>query len=106
MRWAKRVELFKKDYGFQIPPGLPRWTPASDWSTPWKLDPGQSHQFDVGYSVTFRSTNGTKQQELTLPAGSHCEFLDLQGHVALYLARLPLPSVTELSSPKKDPAQP
>lgn len=25
---AKRVELFKKDYGFQIPPGLPRWTPA------------------------------------------------------------------------------
>jgi len=48
--------------------------PYSDWSVPYTLKPGASHEFPIAYPMIYRRRISTGYQMYTLPAGSHSEF--------------------------------
>ncbi len=48
--------------------------PVSDWGGPYKLEPGESHRYDLDYSFSYRWTSNGKTTVYTLKPGSESEF--------------------------------
>ena len=48
--------------------------PTSAWGTPLTLKPGDSHEFEIPYPLTYQRTSSTGTEVYTLPVGSHSEF--------------------------------
>ena len=48
--------------------------PTSAWGEPLTLKPGDSHEFEIPYPLTYRRKTDKGLEVYTLPAGSHSEF--------------------------------
>lgn len=48
--------------------------PTSAWGEPLTLKPGNSHEFEIPYPLTYRRNLPTGAEVYTLPVGSHSEF--------------------------------
>lgn len=75
--------------------------PYSRWGGPYKLKPGDSHEFEVPYPMLFRDLSSENQRLFTLPVGSHSEFrvAGKEKDPQLYLARDQIP---EMAAPDSE----
>ena len=48
--------------------------PTSPWGEQLTLKPGESHEFEIPYPLTYRRTTAKGTEVYTLPIGSHSEF--------------------------------
>ncbi len=67
--------------------------PTSAWGEPLTLKPGDSHEFEIPYPLTYRRKSDKGLEVYTLPAGSHSEFrVPLTGGAPrLFAANRPAP---------------
>jgi len=70
--------------------------PYSGWGGPYTLEPGKSHEFPIGYPLTYRRQTAAGLVTFTLPAGTHSEFRVPKdgGEANLYKARETIPKQT------------
>ena len=83
--------------------------PYSDWSSPYTLKSGGTHDFPIAYPMLFRRKVASGYQMYTLPAGSHSEFRTKVAGTPedLYKAREPdeiARAVEDLPAPAVDKA--
>ena len=77
--------------------------PYTNWGGPYKLKPGDSHEFEVPYPMLFRDLSSETPRMFTLPVGSHSEFRKVGKDPVpqLYLARDRIPEVAAPDSESK-----
>lgn len=56
---------------------------GSDWSQPWSLAPGESHDYPVPYAIDVRQVEPAGTGVLRVPTGGEFEFRPLDGAVRL-----------------------
>lgn len=68
--------------------------PYSPWSSPLTLKPGDSHEFQIPYPLTYRHSGGTGTEVYTLYTGTHSEYRvpNNGGNPRLFTAREPQPA--------------
>lgn len=68
--------------------------PYSGWGGPYTLPPGESHDFNIPYSLIYRRKIENRYQLFTLPVGSHSVFRAPEGGgtPTLFQAKEPTPN--------------
>jgi len=80
--------------------------PTSPWGAPLTLKPGDSHEFEIPYPLTYRRRTRTGYEVYTLDTGSHSEFrVPLAGGAPRLFAANP-PSPKTADDTKSDEPQP
>lgn len=60
---------------------------TSRWGGPYRIAPGESDNYNVGYPLNFRRRVGSTYQQYTLPVGSQSEFREPRAGGSLQLFR-------------------